>query len=173
MTTEIVLQLIILPILIGIVASFITWYIPAEKFKPEIVGIRYNQVIIEENLKTLGDKNELVDHKRKSLRRHIQIQNLSPTYAAYNVFYRFEFYGDNGQNVYFEGDIFPYISANSGEISIPLMTLSVNRLLSKNVVRGQFQLIYENRYGTKKKSDTYLIEEYTIDKTSYQLVLKQ
>lgn len=168
MTTEIILQLFVLPIAIGIIASFIAWFIPAEKFKPEIIGVRYNQVVIEEDILSEGGKTEL---KRK-IRRHIQIKNISPKFAAYNIFYRFEFYDDKGENVYFEGDIFPYMAANSGEISIPLITLSVNRIIPKNIVRGQLQLIYENRYGTKKKSDTYIIEEYTIDKTSYLLVSK-
>lgn len=165
MSIQIILQLFVLPIIIGIVASFVAWLIPAEKFRPKIVGIRYNQ-IINEDVKNVNEKVE----KRATLQRHIEIQNLSSMYAAYNIFYRFEFYDNKGQNVYFEGDIYPYIAANSGTISIPLRTIPVDKMSPKNIVRGQLQLIYENRYGTKKKSDTYHIEEYTIDKKSYELI---
>lgn len=162
------LQVVAVPIFIGVIASFVAWYIPAEIFNPEVKGIRYNQAIYVESVDDTKEKFEL----KKKLRRHLYLCNNSPKYAAYNIFYRFEFYDDKDNVVYFESDTFPFIPARQNRISIPLQTLSVNKLATKNVVRGEIQIIYENRYGTKKTSGIYSIKEYTMDKTSYELLSK-
>ena len=154
---------IIIPIIIGIAASFIAWIIPAELLIPRISAMRYS-----EEKEVVKNKTKETEEEIEYLTRKILVKNKSFLYSAYNISYSFEFYNSDDTIVYSESWTFPHLKRGEKR-AMPLKAIKLDDLNSKKVVGFSLSIICENRYGTKKKSGPYKMSEYRIDKKSYQL----
>ena len=157
---------IISSIIVGAIASFIVWIIPAEKFEPQLKIVCYNQKIVEDSVK--DSKGE--ESHRKLIKRNIQIVNHSSIFAAYNITCFAELLDDNNNIVYREEQKLPIIKAKIREtdaIVLPFERLPISKLKKENVIKIEFNLVYENRYGTKKTSGPWWVKEYDTDTNSF------
>lgn len=159
----------IIPIIIGAVAgaiaTFINWIIPTEAFKPRIKIKSYNQpqeTITFTNLD--GSKKEEL-----FLKRNIHIVNDSLLFAAYNVSCFVELLDADMNIVYRETKELPVVKSNIREdkaIVLPFRKLSAAKLVETQAIKIKLNLVYENRYGTKKTSGTWWVKKYNVhDKT--------
>lgn len=153
-------------IIVGAIASFIVWIIPAEKFDPQIKLVCYNQKVVEDSVK---DSNGEESH-RKLMKRNVQIVNHSPKFAAYNITCFAELLDENNNIVYREEQKLPIIKANIMEtdaIVLSFARLPLSKLKKENVIKIEFNLVFENRYGTKKTSGPWWVKEYDTDTNSF------
>lgn len=154
---------ILIPILIGAIASFFAWIIPAELFIPQISAKRYSEdteIVINKT----KDGEEIIDY----FTRKILVKNNSFLFAGYNLSYSFEFYNSDNNIVYSESWNYSHIKRRGSRV-LPLKAIRVDELKAKKVVGFSLSIICENRYGTKKKSGPYIIQDYTISKMVYKL----
>lgn len=158
------LSIIIVPIVIGVIASFIVWYLPTECFKPSGEIVSYNQEVE----KTVIEESKPIDGK--DLKRNVHIINNSPRFAMYNITCFFEFIDSNSNIVYHEEKQQAYASAKTTEdhpLVIPFKSLPVSEIEQNKPIKIKMILVYENRYGTKKVSGPWWIREYNKDKNTY------
>jgi len=157
----------LIPIFIGALASFIVWYIPAERFIPTNSVISYNQH--KEDECTINPKGEITVNK--ILKRNIHLINSSRIYAAYNITCFFEYIDDECNIVYHEEKQQAYMAANTKRnhpLVIPFKVLYVSEIEKLKPINIRLFLVYENRYGTKKISGPWLIKGYNLDKNSFE-----
>lgn len=158
---------IFVSILIGAFASFIVWFIPAEIYEPNIKLKSYNQ--------TYKSSNEEKE-SRQMIKRNLHIVNESSIFAAYNITCFAELLDEDNNIVYREEKHIPIVKANTketGAIVLPFERLPISRLKKENVVKIEINLVYENRYGTKKTSGPWWIRDYDLEKKSFEPKLEK
>lgn len=161
---------ILTSIIIGAIASFIVWVIPTEKFEPKIRLVSYNQKIVEDVIKDSNGKNI----KRQVLKRNVHIVNTPSKFAAYNVTCFADLLDEDNNIVYHEEKKVPIVEANTTEtdaVVLPFERLSVAKLMKENVIKIELNLVFENRYGTKKTSGPWWVKEYEINTSSFNTVI--
>lgn len=164
---NIVISLIVVPVIIGVFASFIVWYLPTERFNPSGRLVSYNQHYIEEDF--VDSKGSA--RKRQMIKRNIHITNNSPKFAMYNITCFFEFLDSDNNIVYHEDKQQAYSPANTTEehpLIIPFKSLPLSKIEQWKPIKIKMFLIYENRYGTKKISGPWWIREYDTGKTTFE-----
>lgn len=157
---------IVSSIIIGAIASFVVWVIPAEKFEPRIKLACYNQKIVEDYIPSINGKKL----KRQMMKRNIHIVNDSQIFAAYNVTCFAELLDGDNNIVYREEKRLPIVKANTTEtnaIVLPFERLSVIKLKKEKVVKIELNIVFENRYGTKKTSGPWWIKGYDLEKNTF------
>lgn len=158
---------VLLSVVIGAVASFIVWVIPAEKFKPKIRLVCYNQKTIEDSVK--NSKGEMI--KYYYLKRNVHIVNDSFRFSAYNITCFAELLDEENNIVYREEKRLPIVQSNTTETNaliLPFERLSIAKLKKENVIKIKLNLVYENRYGTKKTSGPWWIRDYDLEKKTFE-----
>lgn len=162
-----ILITILSSIVLGAISSFVVWVIPAEKFEPNIRIVLYNQRKVTDYVKNTNGKTV----KRLFLKRTVHIVNDSPQYAAYNMTCFAELLDDNNNIVYREEKKIPIVKANTSEtdaIVLPFERLPIDKLKKANVVKIEINLVYENRYGTKKTTGSWWIRSYNLEKNTFE-----
>lgn len=157
---------IVSSIIIGAIASFVVWVIPAEKFEPEIKLACYNQNMVDDSITNINGKKL----KRQMMKRNIHIVNDSQIFAAYNVTCFAELLDGDNNIVYREEKRLPIVKANTTEtnaIVLPFERLSVIKLKKEKVVKIELNIVFENRYGTKKTSGPWWIKGYDLEKNTF------
>lgn len=158
---------ILVPIIIGALASFIVWYMPTERFLPKDKIVCYNQRKEDDN-RIDSNCSTIV---RTLLKRNVHIVNKSSKFAAYNITCFFEFIDDESNIVYHEEKQQAYMAANTTEVHpliIPFKGIPISKIEQLKPNKIRLFLIYENRYGTKKVSGPWWIKGYDLDRTTFE-----
>lgn len=154
---------LLIPVVIGAIASFIAWIVPAELFIPRISAKRYS-----EDKETVVNKTQDGEEIINYYTRKILVKNKSFLFAGYNISYSFEFYNSDNNIVYSESWNYSHLKRRGSRV-LPLKAIRVDELEAKKIVGFSLAVICENRYGTKKKSNPYTIQDYTISRMVYSL----
>lgn len=149
---------IIIGAVVGAIATFIIWIIPTEAFKPKIKIDVYNQ--IPDNVTFIRPDGNIKE--KRFLKRNVHIVNGSSRFAAYNVTCFVELLDANGHIVYREDKALPVVKANISEhpIVLPFRKLTITELEETKATSIRLNLVYENRYGTKKTTGPWYIKKY-------------